>query len=43
VLHGLTVPIIGADIVEFNPAEDPSGMTATVCAKLAKELAGKMS
>src|SRR5207248_2754319 len=43
VLHGLTVPIIGADIVEFNPAEDPSGMTTTVCAKLAKELAGKMS
>ncbi len=31
VLHGLTVPLVGADIVEFNPAQDPSGMTATLC------------
>src|SRR2546430_7848976 len=30
VLHGLTVPIIGADIVEFNPAEDASGMNSTM-------------
>ena len=43
VLHGARVPIVGADIVEFNPAEDPSGMTATVCAKLVKELAGLMT
>ena len=43
VLHGVSVPIVAADIVEFNPAEDPSGMTATVCAKLVKELAGKMT
>src|SRR5947209_6354991 len=43
VLHGLSVPLVGADIVEFNPAQDPSGMTATLCAKLVKEIAGKMT
>ena len=43
VLQGLSVPLVGADIVEFNPAQDPSGMTATLCAKLVKEVAGKMS
>jgi arginase family enzyme len=42
VLHGVRVPIVGADVVEFNPELDPSGVTATVCAKLVKELAGKM-
>src|SRR2546430_17515870 len=36
VLHGLTGPLVGADIVEFNPAQDPSGMTATLCAKLVR-------
>jgi agmatinase len=43
VLHGVRVPIVGADVVEFNPELDPSGVTATVCAKLVKELAGKMA
>src|SRR6266850_6619772 len=43
VLQELTVPLVGADIVEFNPAQDPSGMTATLCAKLVKEVAGKMA
>ncbi len=42
VLQGLPVPIVGADIVEFNPQQDPTGLTASVCAKLVKELAGKM-
>ena len=42
VLHGVRVPIVGADVVEFNPELDPSGVTASVCAKLVKELAGKM-
>lgn len=41
-LHGLAVPIVGADVVEFNPSKDPSGATAAVCAKLVKELAGQM-
>lgn len=42
VLHGVRVPIVGADVVEFNPQQDATGLTASVCAKLVKELAGKM-
>jgi agmatinase len=34
--------VIGADIVELNPARDINGMTAAVAAKLVKEIAGKM-
>lgn len=34
--------VIGADIVEFNPRMDPLQITATVCAKLLKEIAGRM-
>jgi arginase len=34
--------IVGADVVEFNPRRDPSGMTAMVAAKIVKELAGTM-
>jgi arginase len=35
-------PIVGADIVEFNPDADIDGMTARVAAKLVKELLAKM-
>ena len=38
-LHG---PIVGADLVEFNPARDRTGLTAMVAAKIVKELAGAM-
>jgi agmatinase len=41
-LQSLPSPIVGADIVEFNPAQDPIGLTAPVCAKLVKELASHM-
>jgi arginase len=34
--------VIGADIVEFNPRMDPLHITATVCAKLLKEIAAKI-
>ena len=34
--------IVGADLVEFNPRQDPSGRTAMVAAKLMKELMGLM-
>lgn len=34
--------VIGADIVEFNPRMDPLNITATVCAKLLKEIAAKL-
>jgi len=42
-VHALPVPLAGADIVEFNPRQDPLGLTAAVVAKLVKELAGRMS
>lgn len=35
-------PIIGADIVEYNPTRDINGMTAMVSAKLLKEIAAKI-
>ena len=41
-LHAITGRIVAADIVEFNPAQDVSHMTAVVAAKLLKELLGKM-
>jgi arginase len=41
-LHAIEGTIVGADIVEYNPAQDVSGMTATVAAKVLKELLGKM-
>lgn len=36
-------PVIGADIVEYNPDRDINGMTAAVAAKLVKELAGRIA
>jgi len=41
-VQSLDGPIVGADVVEFNPSQDPVGLTAPVCAKLVKELAGRM-
>ena len=42
VLQALPGPVVGADIVELNPAQDPFGLTAPLCAKLVKELADRM-
>ena len=41
-LHAIEGTIVGADLVEYNPAQDVSGMTATVAAKILKEILGKM-
>jgi arginase len=41
-IHTVPGPIVGADVVEFNPARDPTGMTAMVAAKIVKEILGKM-
>ena len=41
-LHAIGGTIVGADIVEYNPDQDISGMTATVAAKILKEILGKM-
>jgi agmatinase len=40
-IDGLTGQLVGADIVEFNPKQDPLGLTAPVAAKFVKELAAK--
>jgi arginase family enzyme len=34
--------VIGADVVELNPARDIHGVTAMVAARLVKELVGRM-
>jgi arginase family enzyme len=39
VLHRIRTPIVGADVVELNPSRDLNGVTATLAAKLVKELA----
>jgi agmatinase len=41
-LHAITGKITGADVVEFNPAQDSTQITATVAAKVLKEILGKM-
>jgi agmatinase len=43
VIHRLEGPVIGADVVELNPARDFNGMTAMVAAKFVRELAGAMA
>ncbi len=40
VLHCQRAPLVGADVVELNPDRDIHDMTATVAAKLVRELAG---
>lgn len=39
---GIEVPLVGADIVEYNPQRDVGGITAAVAARFVKEIAGKM-
>jgi arginase len=41
-IHSIRQPIVGADIVEYNPRCDLSNITATVAAKMLKEIAGMM-
>jgi arginase len=41
-IQGLRVPIVGADIVEYNPRRDIHGQTAMVCTKFLKEIAAAM-
>ncbi|MEZ4851779.1 MAG: agmatinase [Bacteroidia bacterium] len=42
-LHKIDAPIIGADIVEYNPTRDHQNITAALAAKLLKELTGIMA
>jgi agmatinase len=39
-LGAMNGPIVGADIVEYNPARDVADLTAQVAAKLVREIAG---
>jgi len=41
-LHAIKGEIVGADLVEYNPVRDLGGVTATVAAKILKEILGKM-
>ena len=41
-IQSIRAPLVGADIVEYNPDRDPNGLTAAVAAKLFKEIAGTM-
>lgn len=41
-IQSLPVPLVGADLVEFNPVRDPTGITAALAAKLVKELLAQM-
>jgi agmatinase len=42
VIRRMRGKIVGADVVEFNPRMDSSGMTAMVAAKLVKEIAARI-
>ncbi|HEY7097718.1 MAG TPA: agmatinase [Terriglobales bacterium] len=41
-IQDLRVPILGADIVEYNPTRDQHEQTAMVCGKFLKEIAAAM-
>jgi arginase len=42
IIHSLHGTLVGADFVEFNPVADATGLTASVSAKLVKEVAARM-
>jgi arginase len=42
IIHSFRGTLVGADFVEFNPLADATGLTASVSAKLVKELAARM-
>jgi agmatinase len=41
-VQGVEGEVVGADVVEYNPRQDAGGVTATVAAKIVKEIAGRM-
>ncbi|MCP4339861.1 MAG: hypothetical protein GY799_13460 [Desulfobulbaceae bacterium] len=41
-IQKITGQLVGADIVEYNPAHDPQGITGMVAAMRLKEILGKM-
>ena len=43
IIHAVSGRLVGADLVEFNPRNDPAFVTEAVCGKLAKELIGALA
>ncbi len=41
-IQRLDQPLLGADLVEFNPRRDSDGISAMAAVKLLKEILGKM-
>jgi len=39
-VHAIRGSVVGADVVEFNPSQDSSGVTCAVAAKIVREIAG---
>jgi arginase len=42
ILHAIPAPIVGGDLVELNPHNDPAGITGALAGRLVKELLGRM-
>ncbi len=42
IIQHINVPLLGADIVEYNPSRDINQMTGMLCAKFLKEISAKM-
>lgn len=42
IIQDIRAPVVGADIVEFNPKMDSLGITVGACAKILKELSAAM-
>ena len=42
IIQSIGGTLVGADVVEYNPVRDPSGVTGMVAAKLVKEIAARM-
>jgi agmatinase len=43
IIGSVSGTLVGADVVEYNPVRDPTGVTAMVAAKLVKEIAARIS
>ncbi len=43
IIQDIDVPVVGADIVEYNPDRDLNDITAAVCAKLVKEVSSLLA
>jgi arginase len=42
IIQSLRAPVVSADLVEYNPTRDPSGVTGMVCVKIFKEIVARM-